>query len=437
MPTGQPKCRKEWMKSAAICGLGSALLSACSLASPMTPQEADIRSQAEVNQYMPASRDMRDNIETQDLFAQAAFWSHEYDLNPADLEASIKLAAAVRKLGNPSRAVEITQTSRAIHPRNPYLLAELAAALIADERAFNAMPVIDEALKVAPGYARLWSLRGAALDQTEQYEQARQSYNRALQITPNDPNILANMGLSYALSGDPQSAETWLKRAAALPGASAGVRQNLALVLRLQGKTDEAEQQSRLSRLSRGERQFPPPSVPALNPRQTQPNPQSQQARNYPPGTFNGTYQSPNQANNGSPFGRPPARVTTSSPNGQPYQSASEAARSAYEQRNGSLQPGYAPPSSYGQSAPNSYAPRPYGQPPQAAPQSSQAPQQPYGGQAPNGAYVVGPPLQSPPSYGNTYGAEQFESQVGSDSSPSLAGGQNSSKKRQRARSRR
>ena len=144
------------LASPAALGLAATLLlSACAIAPPMTEQEVDVRNHAAVEQYMPAGREMRDNIETQELFAQAAFWSHEYDLNPSDLEAAIKLAASVRKLGNASRAVEITQTTRAIHPRDPYLLAEHAAGLIADERALDAVPVLDQGLRLAPQYARL------------------------------------------------------------------------------------------------------------------------------------------------------------------------------------------------------------------------------------------------------------------------------------------
>jgi len=89
--------------------------------------------------FQPATREMRDNIETQELFAQAAFWSREYELNPGDLESAIKLSAAVRKLGNPQRAIEIAQTTRALYPRDPYLTAEFAAGLIAAERAQDAM----------------------------------------------------------------------------------------------------------------------------------------------------------------------------------------------------------------------------------------------------------------------------------------------------------
>lgn len=246
------------------------MLGGCMIAKPLSAAEEEVKSDLDVSNYYPATREMRNNIETQPLFAQAAFWGREYDLNPSDIESAIRLSAAVRKLGNAQRAIEIAQTTRALYPRDPYLAAEYAAALIASERALDAMGPLDDALRAAPNYARLWSLKGAALDQIERYELARKHYDRALRITPNDPNILANLGLSYALSGDPVTAETWLQRASALPGAGPGVHQNLALVLQLQGKTAEA---GKLSRLSRGDQKLPPRPVPAhqVQPQQTQP----------------------------------------------------------------------------------------------------------------------------------------------------------------------
>lgn len=217
------------------------VLTACAVAPGYTDSEKEMTETLQGSNFQPATREMRDNIETQELFAQAAFWSREYDLNPGDLESAIKLSAAVRKLGNPQRAIEIAQTTRALYPRDPYLTAEFAAGLIAAERAQEAMQPLDEALRTAPGYARLWSLKGAALDQQEDYELARKHYAKAMQITPHDPNIMANVGLSFALSGDPVTAEGWLRRAVAIPGASQSVRQNLALILQLQGKNEEAK----------------------------------------------------------------------------------------------------------------------------------------------------------------------------------------------------
>lgn len=224
-------------RAAILAMAGSSLvMSACSVAPGYSEQEEQLVADLAPSQYMPASADIRKNIETQDLVAQATFWAREYQLNPSDLEASIKLAAAVRKMGNPSKAVEITQTTRALHPTNPYLTAEYAAALIASDKPQDAVKAIDEGLSVAPGYARLWSLKGATLDQLENYSLAQKHYQRALQITPKDPNIMSNMGLSYALAGEPKMAEMWLERAVALPGAEGNIHQNLSLIRQLNGK---------------------------------------------------------------------------------------------------------------------------------------------------------------------------------------------------------
>ena len=161
------------------------------------------------------------------------------------------------------------------------------------------------------------------MDQQERFTEARKYYQRAMQITPNDPNVMANIGFSYALSGDAPRAEAWLKKAMAQPGASESVRQNLALVLRLQGKNDEAE-----ALIS------PNSSTPNFH-RQTF---QSQAARpglrsstgSNGPATFQG------QSNSGqiapTQSGHPKARVLTSASSGQTFKSSSEAARAIASQ---------------------------------------------------------------------------------------------------------
>ncbi len=217
----------------------SMLLSGCMVAQGYTEKEQSIVDSMDGGRYQPASRQERDNVETQSALAQATFWSREAQLNPADLESAIKLTSAVRKMGNAGQAVNIAQMARSMHPKDPYLLAEFAASLIADERGKEAQKPLQQGLRTTPAYGRLWSLMGAALDQEEKYTQARRHYERALQITPNSSSVLANMGLSFALEGDAATAETWLRRAAAQPDAGAGVEQNLALVLELQGKPTE------------------------------------------------------------------------------------------------------------------------------------------------------------------------------------------------------
>jgi Flp pilus assembly protein TadD len=73
---------------------------------------------------------------------------------------------------------------------------------------------------------------------------AQNYYQQALKIMPNEPSVMSNLGLSYALSKRLSDAEDILTRASSLPNASMRVRQNLALVLALEGKFKEAEELS-------------------------------------------------------------------------------------------------------------------------------------------------------------------------------------------------
>jgi len=63
-----------------------------------------------------------------------------------------------------------------------------------------------------------------------------------LKISPGEPSVLSNLGLSYMLSKELPRAEEVLRQAYANPKADARVRQNLGLVVGLQGRFADAEQ---------------------------------------------------------------------------------------------------------------------------------------------------------------------------------------------------
>ena len=74
-----------------------------------------------------------------------------------------------------------------------------------------------------------------------QHEEARRYYASALKIVPGEPSVLSNLGMSYMLSRELPKAEEALRQAYANPRADARVRQNLGLVVGLQGRFGEAE----------------------------------------------------------------------------------------------------------------------------------------------------------------------------------------------------
>jgi Flp pilus assembly protein TadD len=85
------------------------------------------------------------------------------------------------------------------------------------------------------------SAQGAVLDQMGRHSEAQRYYLTALKMVPDEPSVLSNLGLSYALSKNLREAETTLRRASAHPPVDPRVRQNLALVVGLQGRFTEAE----------------------------------------------------------------------------------------------------------------------------------------------------------------------------------------------------
>jgi Flp pilus assembly protein TadD len=88
---------------------------------------------------------------------------------------------------------------------------------------------------------RILSAQGAVLDQLGRYDEARQYYESALKIAPDDPSVLSNLGLSYMLAKDLPKAEEILRKANSHPDADPRVRLNLALVIGLRGRGAEAE----------------------------------------------------------------------------------------------------------------------------------------------------------------------------------------------------
>ena len=84
-------------------------------------------------------------------------------------------------------------------------------------------------------------MKGAVLDQMGRHPEAQRHYAAALKIVPDEPSTLSNLGLSYLLTKDLKNAEVTLRRAAAQQNAGPQVRQNLALVVGLRGRFEEAE----------------------------------------------------------------------------------------------------------------------------------------------------------------------------------------------------
>ena len=164
-----------------------------------------------------------------------------YKANPRDKATIINYAAALREAGQPAQAVSVLESALMASPNDPDIKVNYAKALAATGRYDQALNVVTDAIRPdVPDWNALL-VRGAILDQTGRNEEARATYSQALLVAPNQASIEGNLGLSYAMSDDLVSAEQHLRKAASMPGATSRIRQNLALVVGLEGRFDEAQ----------------------------------------------------------------------------------------------------------------------------------------------------------------------------------------------------
>ena len=159
----------------------------------------------------------------------------------AEPEVALAYAQALQALGERAQAVSVLQQASMRNPENKAVLGGYGRALAEAGSYAQALDVLGRAHTPDQPDWRILSAEGAVLDQMGRHQDAQRYYSSALKIMPDEPSVLSNLGLSYALSKELPKAETTLRRAMERPGADARVRQNLALVVGLQGRFPEAE----------------------------------------------------------------------------------------------------------------------------------------------------------------------------------------------------
>lgn len=199
-------------------------------------------------------------------------WGERFRANPGDPEAAVNYAKALRRNGQRPQALAVLEQASIQNPKHKGVLGAYGRALADLGHYRQAVDVLDRAHAAGQPDWRILSVQGVALDQLGRHEEAQRYYGTALSIAPDEPSVLSNLGLSYALSKDLVRAEGALRRAAGQPRVDARVRQNLALVVGLQGRFDEAKDIAR--------RDLPPDKVEAnaayLQQMLSEPNPWEQ-----------------------------------------------------------------------------------------------------------------------------------------------------------------
>lgn len=159
--------------------------------------------------------------------------------HPGDKVVAYNLARHLRYIGSLPAAEKALNDGLAIHPKDQLLRLELAKVKIADGEAEEAVRILEPLREELPTDPAVLQALGVSYDRLKRHDDAQQVYAAAMELGRPSAALLNNDGLSRMMSGDLDGAIKQLRRASSAPGATAQVRQNLALALSLKG--DEAE----------------------------------------------------------------------------------------------------------------------------------------------------------------------------------------------------
>lgn len=224
-----PLSRPFPLRALLLAGAASLMLSACANNRTAATSSGPV---LDTPDYTAMSR-----AEAQDTLMQLA---DAYKRRPRDKVVIIQYATALRAAGQAEQAASVLEGGVAALPKDQDIRLAYAKALTAAGRFDQALSVLDSTINPAAPYWGALSVKGAVLDQMGRNAEARQLYQQALLQAPNEASLEANLGLSYAMTNELPTAEQHLRKAVKMRGASSQVRQNLALVVGLQGRFDEA-----------------------------------------------------------------------------------------------------------------------------------------------------------------------------------------------------
>jgi len=177
-----------------------------------------------------------------DEIGAIAQWSAAYAKSPQDPKMVLGYAAALKAIGSRDRALEVLTAGYRAKQDNGEISAELGRLALDMGR----LDIATQTLKVAETQGvkdwKTLSAQGTLRAKQGKHAEAQQYFLAALQEEPDAVSVINNLALSYALDGKANKSEELLRKAVASGHDDKRVRQNLAMVLGLQGKFEEARQ---------------------------------------------------------------------------------------------------------------------------------------------------------------------------------------------------
>jgi Flp pilus assembly protein TadD len=219
------------------CLAATLMLGACAETADMLPKATSALADDS------AKDPQKPEVSQNELQKATTYWGQKYSEKPSELQPALNYAKNLKALGEKNKAIAVLQQAMSLHDGDKDLANEYGRLALEMGQVNVAARMLEVADDPAKPDWRVVSARGTVLAKQGQYKQAIPFYERALTLKQNQPSVLNNLAMAYAMSGEAKKAEDMLRQASA---GNAGentdkVKQNLALVLGLQGRYDEAK----------------------------------------------------------------------------------------------------------------------------------------------------------------------------------------------------
>ncbi|HEY4078570.1 MAG TPA: tetratricopeptide repeat protein [Rhizomicrobium sp.] len=168
----------------------------------------------------------------------AAIYSQILTRQPASLPVLANLGFVFYQQGRFEEALNQYDNALALSPGSPDLLLYQAFSLRELERPLDALAAFDRA--IARGQTEGWTGRGVVLQKLRRFDEALESYHRALALEPRNAEALNNSGVIHCELGDPMTALAALDAALRLAPDSWQTHNNRGNALRDLGQPDAA-----------------------------------------------------------------------------------------------------------------------------------------------------------------------------------------------------
>ncbi len=124
--------------------------------------------------------------------------------DPSNKKSGLTYARGLMTLDRPDEAVKVVEELARRNPDDLELAAYLGKIMVQSGRVQDGERELRKAIAGGGADWRVRSALGSALDQQGRYQEARQCYEQALKLKPDEVSVINNLAMSYALAGRSQ-----------------------------------------------------------------------------------------------------------------------------------------------------------------------------------------------------------------------------------------